>query len=398
MNKFYKKANTPEEKDGVIIHFNIDPSLSDLVQFTEENEYDFELYERRAASFSKAFKNYYNKLKLSQSKEFVLDAFLEEVHLVADFCVTKRGYYEEKNIQDKYRKLKELILINPDWVLETPKVTGQDNLGSNPTSFVFFENVRNGIYGEVDTIRELKAITDNYDHELLRCILQDLDLYLSLEKEEIESKITGEEIDIAIESFNEKGLEIPYKKPEGNGKLGIEIKPSIDLENLLYPFEFFSLKLLGNKIANILEDNVKSSHLNPTQNDNNPEIDEEKETTAIEVAPEKHPHIFIEHGFILFERLASSFDLTCENGTILRFIWEKMKDDYIRDTINMTQFTKWVNRLKMDIEKDENWHKEIVISGRNVHKIKNDIQKNKTFNTVKGLYIKALRPTIHDVR
>lgn len=119
--------------------------------------------------------------------------------------------------------------------------------------YQFYNQVRSGQLGFFDIELKLAQLTNNYDYELLKAISFDLGLYMSLEKEEIESTITPEIIEDAVLRRVNAGKEIPYyerfspKNPDvfniGNGK-----EPAINLEKLLYPNEFFLIYRLQETI------------------------------------------------------------------------------------------------------------------------------------------------------
>ncbi len=131
-------------------------------------------------------------------------------------------------------------------------------------SFDFFDQIREGELQEYDIIIRLKELTDNYDFELLNALDKDLSFYLFNEQEEMESRFSGEDIDAAISERKKNGLEIPLRKPlmPKNAKLKLEIPlistPSIDLEKLLFPFEFYLLYRLSYRISNLKKENPNS--------------------------------------------------------------------------------------------------------------------------------------------
>ncbi len=114
------------------------------------------------------------------------------------------------------------------------------------TIYDFFDKVKNEDFGRTDILMKLKELSHDFDIDILRSILYDLDFYLFVEREEKESEFTPEDIDNAIEERNKKGLEIPYYKITPNAIFG-DAK-ILNKEELLFPFEFYNLYSLKNLI------------------------------------------------------------------------------------------------------------------------------------------------------
>ncbi|TDX82764.1 hypothetical protein [Epilithonimonas xixisoli] len=114
------------------------------------------------------------------------------------------------------------------------------------TIYDFFDKVKDEDFGRTDILMKLKELSHNFDIDILRSILYDLDYYLFVERDEKESEFTPEDIDNAIEERNNKGLEIPYHKITPNGIVG-DAK-ILNKEELLFPFEFYNLYSLKNLI------------------------------------------------------------------------------------------------------------------------------------------------------
>ena len=114
-----------------------------------------------------------------------------------------------------------------------------------------FDDIRNNEYGKLKLHSILKEKT-NLEIEPLKYILSDLDLYLFVEKEGFQENFSTVDIEERIADYTEKGMSIPYYKRtpvenltkkqiemRKNSKLNFE--PSIDIEALMFPFEFYSL-------------------------------------------------------------------------------------------------------------------------------------------------------------
>lgn len=158
-------------------------------------------------------------------------------------------------------------------------------LFNKPKAFSLFDRIRKGDLTEYDEIILLKDYTQNYDIELLKSLASDISFYIYLYKEEKESTYETEDIENAIEERKKKGLDIPYIKMREPKELtdsqkkkienfGIKFDSLIDVEALLFPYEFynvrrFQLKIdtkideVQNKIS-VLNTNIKFN-INPTE-------------------------------------------------------------------------------------------------------------------------------------
>ena len=116
----------------------------------------------------------------------------------------------------------------------------------------------------------------------MKYLLNDLELYLFVEKDEFESGISAEEIQKRVDEYNEKGLPIPFykrtpiedlteKQIENRKKINISLEPSIDTEALMYPFEFYSLYEFKRIILNEIKKHDKVEE-NNTVTSTNPKL------------------------------------------------------------------------------------------------------------------------------
>ena len=148
-----------------------------------------------------------------------------------------------------YKLVKEVYLNKNEDFREINTATNDEF--EDDTINDLFDDIRNNEYGKLKLYNLLKEKT-NLEIEPLKYILNDLELYFFVEKDEFESSISSEEIQNRVDEYNEKGLSIPYHKRtpiedltekqiemRKNSKLNLE--PSIDIEALMYPFEFYSL-------------------------------------------------------------------------------------------------------------------------------------------------------------
>lgn len=116
---------------------------------------------------------------------------------------------------------------------------------------------------ETDIVTITKRFSNNYDIDLLESLLKDIDLYLFIERDIKESEFTNTDVDFAISELSKNGLQTPYKKRKSFDELTerqrqnrerMELKnitlpkQTIDLEKLLFPFEFYCIYQLKNKI------------------------------------------------------------------------------------------------------------------------------------------------------
>ena len=161
----------------------------------------------------------------------------------------------------EYLKLKKEL--KKELLREKLKKEIQQNSVFENNIFDFFDLVRSGNLGETDIYKSLKDLTDNFNIENLNHTLNDLDFYLNTNREEMISQFDHEEIMRKVNERKNKGLEIPYLKfpfsknktkeqREKMEKVFANINFSekiIDIEALMFPYEFFNLYKLKNVIS-----------------------------------------------------------------------------------------------------------------------------------------------------
>ncbi|WP_435134242.1 RteC domain-containing protein [Formosa sp. A9] len=137
-------------------------------------------------------------------------------------------------------------------------------------SFKLFDKIRYEEIGDFDMTILLQETSKNYNIELLKALLYDLSFYLFEEKETQENGYTSEQIDLAIKERINNGLEVPLNtttKPKNltqkGEKLFQNMQSSIDLEGLLFPYEFFSLYRFEQKIKNKINE-LENKGINKT--------------------------------------------------------------------------------------------------------------------------------------
>jgi len=109
----------------------------------------------------------------------------------------------------------------------------------------FFEDIKDGLFSKLELYNRVEKMTDNFNRDKLLILHEDFELFLNIEKDAREGDFTAEDINNGIKEYEAKKMEIPYKNipniiDKVNGKIvfGPDIK-IIDVERLLYPFDFF---------------------------------------------------------------------------------------------------------------------------------------------------------------
>jgi hypothetical protein len=180
---------------------------------------------------------------------------------------------------ENYKLLKE-IYLNPMYKPQEENKLIVEEFEEDTINDLF-DDIRNNEYGKLKLHNILKEKT-NLEIEPLKYILSDLDLYLFVEKEGFQENISRENIEEKIKTYTEKGLSIPYYKQtpvenltenqiENRKKLNISSEPSIDIEALMFPFEFYSLYEFKRIILNEIKKHDKVED-NNTVTSNNPKL------------------------------------------------------------------------------------------------------------------------------
>ena len=226
------------------------------------------------SEFSSLLKRAYNKNfeNLPDDLQFLNDE--NYINLMKEKIEVKR-----KKAIENYKLLKE-IYLNPK---ENPKAENQLIVEEFEEDTIndLFDEIRNNEYGKLKLHNILKEKT-NLEIEPLKYILSDLDLYLFVEKDEFQSNFSTEDIEEKIKTYTEKGLSIPYykqttvenlteKQIENRKKLNINSEPSIDMEALMFPFEFYSLYEFKNIVLNEIKKHNKVEE-NNTVTSTNPKL------------------------------------------------------------------------------------------------------------------------------
>ena len=224
--------------------------------------------------FSSLFKRVYNKNfgNLPDDLQFLNDE--NYIDLMKEKIETKR-----KKAIENYKLLKENYLNPKENSKEENKLIVEEF--EEDTINDLFDDIRNNEYGKLKLYNILKERT-NLEIEPLKYILSDLDLYLFVEKEGFQENISKEDIEEKIKTYTEKGLSIPYykqttvenlteKQIENRKKVNISLEPSIDIEALMFPFEFYSLYEFKGIVINEIKKHNKIEE-NNTVTSTNPKL------------------------------------------------------------------------------------------------------------------------------
>ena len=175
-----------------------------------------------------------------------------------------------------YKLVKEIYLNKTD-IIKVKNSIDEDEFEEDTINDLF-DDIRNSDYGKLKLHNILKEKT-NFELDPLKYFLNDLELYLFVEKDEFESSISAEEIQKRVDEYNEKGLPIPFykrtpiedlteKQIENRKKINISLEPSIDTEALMYPFEFYSLYEFKRIILNEIKKHDKVEENNTVTSTN----------------------------------------------------------------------------------------------------------------------------------
>lgn len=266
----------------------------------------------------------------------------------AEFYQKTAQFYEiVKYITDQIEIEKNILLRFQD----VPK-TVNTNKSINLDSQELFAHIRYDDVGYLERSRALKDITENYHPDLLKSLLKDLEFYLFIEKEEKEAEFDSEDIQQAIQELQAKNLPVPYLKRtpehfltdrqkemrEANKKEFKETEPlTIDLENLLFPYEFFPLYEFQRMIMR------KIKEISPQENERDIDISNFKTSRTKAIALLHYTGIL---GF-----LRGKFPKITDNQ--LAGFFELITKEPITARNQSTQFTKDKNSVKYPIKNQQ---------------------------------------------
>ena len=111
------------------------------------------------------------------------------------------------------------------------------------TAYEICDLIRKRNLGEPDMLKILKEYTEGYDLELLEALYNEVEIYIGIEKDEMMGKLSKEEFEDKIKEYKELGKELPLLDMSSISKIDSKAKatPILDLEQLFFPFEFFSV-------------------------------------------------------------------------------------------------------------------------------------------------------------
>lgn len=260
-----------------------------------------------------------------------------------EFYEKTAGFHDViKFITDQIEMEKNILLRLRD----LPKTANHSESFDLDTQNIF-HTIRYNDVGYLERSKYLKDITENYHLDLLKSLLKDLEFYLFIEIEEKEAEFTHEEIAQAIEELDAKNLPIPRLdlKPEHlltdaqkqireANKEHNNKAICIDLEKLLFPYEFFSLYEFQRMIIR------KIKELSPQSNENEIDISEFKTS--------KTKNIALLHHTGILDFLRDKFPTITDNQMAKFF--ELLTKEPITARNQSSQFTKDKNSLRYPIK------------------------------------------------
>jgi hypothetical protein len=213
-----------------------------------------------------------------------------------------------------------------------------------------FDLIRFGESTDYEIIKFLKGLSNDYDIDLLKSLLKDIDLYLFFEIEDKECEFSSEDIETEIQNRNSKGLTIPYHKQtketdlterqkENRNKLektGVVFskEPRINIESLLFPYEFYNIYKLKNAIKSKLLEvtnkvNSETKNLNNINDNQNIEFHFKNEFDNVNYL-EVHNYFkseLVDKNYLSLETLEKYLLLSFEKKEIPqeKFIFKKNK-------------------------------------------------------------------------
>jgi hypothetical protein len=142
-----------------------------------------------------------------------------------------------------------------------------------------FHQIRECSIPKIEIYNYVEELTDSFEAEKLKILLDDFEFYLFVEKEDMEGSFDNNDIIEGLNAFKKRGLAIPYQKSfdftkDENGKpMIIEKEKSnvIDIEKLLFPTDFFCCYQFRNFLKKELD------KANKTTNSPNKQLNKNKE-------------------------------------------------------------------------------------------------------------------------
>jgi hypothetical protein len=195
----------------------------------------------------------------------------------------------------------------------------------------FFSKVFEGKVTFIEQQNYIESITGNYDLKKLRTLSFDLTIFISNKREELEDKIENENIENEIKRYKELGLKIPYRDALNLEYFSAEIA-NLPLENIPKTIQVVDLIEMfhSSKSFNInnLKNRIKES-INKQLESRKQELEKELKPLTKNNEPEnKHPTMFVNGGYKLFEYILNNH-IAVNRGRIndISFYYWKMYND-----------------------------------------------------------------------
>jgi hypothetical protein len=236
---------------------------------------------------------------------------------------------------------------------DMPKTEDTEKSNINVDVWDFFHHIRYNDVGYFERSKALKDITENYHLDLLKSLLKDLEFYLFIETDEKQAEFTREDIEQAIKEREAKNLTIPYTKKIPQHLLTERQKEiykapektcgdkeylQVDIESLLFPYEFFSLYEFQRMIIRKIKEISPAENMEVLEND----ID------ISEINTSKTKNIALLHHTGILDFLRSQYPKITDNQ--LAKFFELLTKEPITARNQSSQFTKDKNSLKYPIK------------------------------------------------
>lgn len=127
------------------------------------------------------------------------------------------------------------------------------------TVYEFFDKVYSGELGDTDIYNFIEKITDKFDIKKLKNLKKDISYCYHCAYEEKIAEYSQDDIETAINERNARKMEIPYTHSKGmknkNGEIVLPESKILNLEKLLFPYDFFTIYQLQFLIEKLIKEN-----------------------------------------------------------------------------------------------------------------------------------------------
>ena len=262
----------------------------------EDLKKDFRAFDResrRKTSAAEFFMEHYHSWYKGFSKDIQIKKYNKVLHFWNELLITNKlstciaGIWRnEPEIEQKLIRLLENKIKFLEKEVENQNVKNNNSderiiadhisskLNGGLTVYNFFDLLISEELSSLDIDNYIQNLTDNFSLKKLKKLLHDIEFCFSLEKEERETEITSEEIEQAITELKKQGREVPITKhPPLKGKNGIvfsEGHDSLNLEKLIYPYEYFSIYIAIGEIKHLIKE--KENVPSPSEELKKPEL------------------------------------------------------------------------------------------------------------------------------